>query len=80
MNTTIRKSWKSSLYLDALGSASVIAASVFIFLFVAVTAITEATSPPTQVVDACPVNRFSAVDDTDQRPGAPRQPARTECV
>lgn len=32
MNTNKRSIWKTNLYLDALGSASVIAASALIFL------------------------------------------------
>ena len=79
MNTT-HNTWKHSLYLDALGSASVIAASVLIFLFVAVTAIVDVTPSTSPVAEVCPATRVAAIDYADQRPGAPRQPAGTACA
>ncbi|MEO8101527.1 MAG: hypothetical protein ABI790_03320 [Betaproteobacteria bacterium] len=80
MNTTIRKSWNSNLYLDALGSSSVIAASVLIFLFLAVSAVTEMAPSNLQVADTCPPARHASIDYADQRPAAAVPAARTACA
>ena len=80
MNTTIRKAWRSNLYLDALGSSAVIAASVLIFLFVAVTTVTEILPAGPQLADACPAGRYAAVEYADQRPNAVPDQARVDCA
>ena len=80
MNTTIHKSWGRNLYLDALGSSAVIAASVLIFLSVAVTTATGAIPENPRLVDACPTARLAAVEYADQRPGAARNLGRLDCA
>ena len=80
MNTTIHHGWSTRLYLDALGSASVIAASIFIFLAAAAIAISDTAPRDAQIGDACPDGRFAAIDYTDQRPGAPQTPERSVCA
>ncbi len=80
MNTTIHKSWNTGLYLDALGSASVIAASVLIFLAAATVAISDISMHDVQQADSCPAGRYASVDYADQRPGAPKTQKANACA
>lgn len=80
MNTTTHPGWNTRLYLDAVGSASVIAASIFIFLAAAAIAISEPAPRDAQIGDACPAGHFAAIEYTNQRPGAPQPPDRSACA
>ena len=80
MHTPFHKVWNTELYLDAIGSAAVIAANVLIFLFVAVTAATAMTAGPAGVVDSCQTPQVAEGNYADQRPGAPRALDRDHCV
>ena len=79
MNTT-DKGWKPRVYLDALGSASVIVTSILIFLAAAVIAISSVTPSDAQTADVCPAGRFAQVEYADQRPGAPQTSNHAVCA
>ncbi len=77
---TLHKGWKPRVYLDALGSASVIVTSVLIFFAAAAIAISNVTPSDAQVADICPAGRFVVVEYANQRPGAPKTANLTDCA
>lgn len=86
MNTNKRSIWKANLYLDALGSASVIAASALIFLTTSASSISGVALPDTQPAASCaaaPVIHGSGpllATLAEQAPGGPRVAAPVDCA
>ncbi len=80
MNTTFQKGWNSNLYLDTLGSVTVIAASIVIFLVLAISGITDVIPANEQFADVCLTERTNLVDLTDQRPANAARHIEVACV
>ena len=86
MNKSKRRIWKTNLYLDELGSASVIAASALIFLITSATSISGTALPDTEPAQSCastpvtPGNGPMLASLTDLAPTGPRVAVRVDCA
>ena len=83
MNSIKHSEWKSPLYLDALGSLAVIAASATIFLAGATGAMDLLPLPAGDLVEVCPVSRIALLQAEGlsfQRRDNSRQLSAVDCV